>query len=278
MANPAFNSAAYVGAIKAGRQSQVSASELKKLYNRPATAAEPDLDELYGRPAATPVETDRMSYEDTIVKTVIAFAILLAGAVVGWMVPILMIPGAIAGFVLALVNIFKKKPSRGLILAYAATEGLFVGGISYVFNGMWDGIVTQAIFGTLGVVAVTLALFASGKVRATPKMTKIFLIAMVGYAAFSLVNFGLMTFGATDDGMFGVRSVEIIPGVPWGAVIGVLVVLLAAYSLVMDFEAIKAGVEAGAPRVYGWQGAFGIMVTVVWLYLEILRLIAIFRE
>ena len=278
MANPAFNSAGYAGAIKAGRQGQVSASELKKLYNRPATAAEPDLDELYGRPAATPVETDRMSYEDTIVKTVIAFAILLAGAVVGWMVPILMIPGAIAGFVLALVNIFKKKPSRGLILAYAATEGLFVGGISYVFNGMWDGIVTQAIFGTLGVVAVTLALFASGKVRATPKMTKIFLIAMVGYAAFSLVNFGLMAFGATDDGMFGVRSVEIIPGVPWGAVIGVLVVLLAAYSLVMDFEAIKAGVEAGAPRVYGWQGAFGIMITVVWLYLEILRLIAIFRE
>ena len=277
MANPAFNSAGYAGAIKAGRQGQVSASELKKLYNRPATAAESDLDELYERPAATPVETDRMSYEDTIVKTVIAFAILLAGAVVGWMVPILMIPGAIAGFVLALVNIFKKKPSRGLILAYAATEGLFVGGISYVFNDMLDGIVAQAIFGTLGVVAVTLALFASGKVRATPKMTKIFLVAMVGYAAFSLVNFGLMAFGATDH-MFGLRGVDIIPGVPWGAVIGVLVVLLAAYSLVMDFEAIKAGVEAGAPRVYGWQGAFGIMVTVVWLYLEILRLIAIFRE
>ena len=276
MANPAFNSAGYAGAIKAGRQGQVSASELKKLYNRPATAAASDLDELYERPAATPVETDRMSYEDTIVKTVIAFAILLAGAVVGWMVPILMIPGAIAGFVLALVNIFKKKPSRGLILAYAATEGLFVGGISYVFNDMLDGIVAQAIFGTLGVVAVTLALFASGKVRATPKMTKIFLVAMVGYAAFSLVNFGLMAFGATD-GMFGLRDVPIL-GLPLGAWLGVLIVLLAAYSLVMDFEAIKAGVEAGAPRVYGWQGAFGIMVTVVWLYLEILRLIAIFRE
>jgi uncharacterized YccA/Bax inhibitor family protein len=78
--------------------------------------------------------------------------------------------------------------------------------------------------------------------------------------------------------MFGLRGVDIIPGVPWGAVIGVFVVLLAAYSLVMDFEAIKAGVEAGAPRVYGWQGAFGIMVTVVWLYLEILRLLAILRE
>jgi|SRR5690554_3305922 len=277
MANPAFNSASYAGAIKAGRQGQLSASELRNRYGTQATASASELDELYSRPSATPVETDRMSYEDTIVKTVLAFAVLLATAVVGWFVPLLMIPGAIAGFVLALVNIFKKKPSRGLILSYAAAQGLFLGGISMMFNGMWDGIVTQAIFGTLGVVGVTLALFASGKVRATPKMTKIFLVAMIGYAAFSLVNFGLMMFGATDS-MFGLRDVEIIPGVPWGAVIGVLVVLLAAYSLVMDFEAIKAGVEAGAPRIYGWQGAFGIMVTVVWLYLEILRLIAIFRE
>jgi uncharacterized YccA/Bax inhibitor family protein len=276
MANPAFNSASYAGAIKTARQGQLSASELNKLYNSP-TASATELDELYSRPSATPVDTDRMTYEDTIVKTVIAFAVLLATAVVGWFVPLLMIPGAIAGLVLALVNIFRKKPSRGLILAYAAAEGLFIGGISMFFNSMWDGIVTQAVFGTLGVVAVTLALFTSGKVRATPKMTKIFLVAMVGYAAFSLVNFGLMMFGATD-GMFGLRSAEIIPGLPWGAVIGVFVVLLAAYSLVMDFESIKAGVEAGAPRVFGWQGAFGIMVTVVWLYLEILRLIAIFRD
>lgn len=277
MANPAFNNAAYAGAIKTARQSQYSASELKDLYSKQNTASATELDEMYSRPSATPVDTDRMTYEDTIVKTVIAFAILIAGAVVGWMVPILMIPGAIAGLVLALVNIFKKKPSRGLILAYAAAEGLFIGGISMMFNGMWDGIVTQAIFGTLAVVGITLALFTSGKVRATPKMTKIFLVVMVGYAAFSLVNFGLMMFGATD-GMFGLRSIEIIPGVPLGAILGILVVLLAAYSLVMDFENIKAGVEAGAPRIYGWQGAFGIMVTVVWLYLEILRLIAIFRE
>src|SRR5690606_24039124 len=151
-----------------------------------------------------------------------------------------------------------------------------VGGISTMFSTAWDGIVTQAVLGTLAVVGITLALFASGKVRATPKLTRMFLVAMIGYAAFSLVNFGLMIFGVTD-GMFGLRSIEIIPGVPLGAVLGILVVLLAAYSLVMDFEAIKAGVEAGAPRIYGWQGAFGIMVTVVWLYLEILRLIAILR-
>lgn len=264
MANPAFsNSPAFASGAKAAS------------YTKPVSSDE--LDAMYGRPSATPVDTGRMSYEDTIVKTLIAFAVLVATAVVGWVVPILMIPGAIAGLVLALVNIFRKQPSRGLVLAYAAAEGLFVGGISYLFNGMWDGIVTQAVFGTLGVVGVTLVLFLNGKVRTSPRMTKIFLVAMIGYVVFSLVNLGLMMFGATD-GMFGARSIEIIPGVPLGGILGILIVLLAAYSLVMDFENVKTGVERGAPRVFGWQAAFGIMVTVVWLYVEILRLIAIFRE
>lgn len=263
MANPAFsNSPAFASGAKAAN------------YTKPVSSDE--LDAMYGRPSASPVDTGRMTYEDTIVKTLIAFAVLVATAVVGWMVPILMIPGAIAGLVLALVNIFKKQPSRGLVLAYAAAEGLFVGGISYLFNGMWDGIVTQAVFGTLAVVGVTLVLFLNGKVRTSPRMTKIFLVAMIGYAAFSLVNFGLMMFGTTE-GMFGLRSIEIF-GIPLGGILGVLVVLLAAYSLVMDFENVKTGVERGAPRIFGWQAAFGIMVTVVWLYMEILRLIAIFRE
>jgi len=234
------------------------------------------LGELYGRPSATPVDTDRMTYEDTIVKIVIAFAILLGGAVVGWFVPILAIPAAIIGFVLALVNIFKKAPSRGLVLAYAAFEGVFVGGISRIFEQQWDGIVVQAVFGTLAVVGVTLALFATGKVRESKRATQIFLVAIIGYAAFSLINFILMLTGVTS-GMFGLRSIEIF-GIPLGFFIGIFVILLAAYSLVMDFTTVKLGVERGAPRVYGWQAAFGIMVTVVWLYTEVLRLLAILRD
>jgi uncharacterized YccA/Bax inhibitor family protein len=89
------------------------------------------------------------------------------------------------------------------------------------------------------------------------------------------VNFGLVVFGATES-MFGLRSYEIF-GIPLGALLGVLIVLLAAYSLVMDFESINAGVENGAPRVFGWRAAFGIVVTVVWLYVEILRILAILR-
>lgn len=234
-----------------------------------------ELDELYGRPSATPADTERMSYNDTVMKTFITFGVLLIGAVIGWTFPILMLPGMIVGLVLALVNIFKKNPSKGLILAYAGAQGLFVGGISSVFNLMWDGIVTQAVFGTLAVVGVTLFLFLNGTLRSSPRLTKIFIVAMVGYLVFSLTNFGLMMFGVTES-MFGLRDVTFL-GIPLGFFLGVLVVLLAAYSLVLDFESIKAGVDSGAPAVFGWRAAFGIVVTVVWLYIEILRLLAILR-
>lgn len=235
------------------------------------------LDELYARSAATPDDMGRMTYENTIQKTVGAFAVLLAFAAVGWFVPGLWIIGGIVGFVLALVNIFKKEPSPALILAYAGAQGLFVGGISAFYQSAWDGIVVQAVLGTLVVVGVTLALFANGKIRASKRATQIFLVAMIGYAVFSLINMGLMVFGVTDDA-FGLRSQpSFLFGIPWGVLIGVFVILMAAYSLVLDFDAVKTGVQRGAPAKYGWTAAFGIMVTVIWLYLEILRLLAILR-
>jgi len=234
------------------------------------------LDELYARPSAGAAETDRMTYEDTIVKTVVAFGFLVVGAAVGWFVPILMIPAAIAGFVLALVNIFKKKTSPALVLSYAAAQGVFIGGLTMFFESQYSGIAVQAVLATFTVVGVTLALFANGKIRASKRATKIFLIAMVGYAAFSLINFGLMIFGVPDQA-FGLRTFEPIPGVPLGAILGVLVILMAAYSLVLDFDGIQQGVRNGAPRSFAWRAAFGIILTVVWLYMEILRLIAILR-
>lgn len=259
--NPAFNNSA------AFSQRPGKAAELFQAPQQNLTPQQ--LDELYRQPSAGPDVTDRMTYEDTIVKTAVSFAILLVGAVVGWMVPILAIPAAIIGFVLALVNIFKKKPSAALVLAYAVFEGIFVGGISRLFETAYGGIVPQAVLGTLVVVGVTLALFANGKIRASKKATKIFFIAMIGYMVFSLVNFGLTAFGVLDG--FGLRSG------PLGVIIGILVIIMAAYSLVLDFDQIQTGVKRGAPRIYGWQGAFGIMMTVVWLYLEILRLLAILR-
>jgi len=134
------------------------------------------------------------------------------------------------------------------------------------------------VLATLVVFGVTLALFASGKVRASKKATKIFLIAMVGYLVFSLVNVGLMAFGGVDSSLaFGLRS-QTVAGIPLGIIIGVLAVIMAAYSLVLDFEFIKNGVQNRAPRKYGWSGAFGLMVTIIWLYVEFLRMFAISRN
>ena len=239
------------------------------------------LDEIYNRSSA-PAEGETMTVENTIVKTVISFILLLAGAAIGWItapaVPLLWIGAAIVAFVLALVNIFKKEPSAPLILAYAAAEGVFIGGISAFYEAMWPGVVVQAVIATLVVVGVTLALFASGKIRASAKATKVFLIAMVGYLVFSLVNIGIMIFGGAGGNPWGLRgSVEIF-GIPLGVILGVFVVILAAYSLVLDFDFIQRGVQNRAPRKYGWTGAFGIMVTVIWLYLEILRMLAIARR
>lgn len=251
--------------------------------NRGALAPVPQLtgaqlEELYVRPAATPEQTDRMTYEDTIVKTVSLFAVLLVTAAVGWFIPALALPAALVGFVLGLVNSFKKQPSVPLIVAYAAAEGLFVGGISRIFesNPSWSGVVVQAVMATLVTVGVVLALFASGKVRASKRATKIFMVAMIAYAVFSLINLGLMVFGATNN-PFGLYGATLF-GIPLGLLIGVLAVLMAAYSLVLDFDFIKRGVEGGAPRRFGWQAGFGLMVTIVWLYVEFLRIFAISRN
>jgi len=228
-----------------------------------------DLQTMYDQPSAGSQNTDRMTYEDTIRKTGIAFAVLIVAAAVGWMIPILLIPGAIAGLVLGLVNTFKKEPSPGLILTFAGAQGLFVGGISVVLNTQYDGVVTQAVLATLVVVGVTLALFRSGKIRASKKATKIFTIAMVGYAAFSLINFFLTMAGV--GGQFGLR------GGTFGIIIGLLAVVLAAYSLVLDFDFVQKGVNNRAPSKYGWSAAFGIVLTVVWLYVELLRIFSILR-
>lgn len=268
MANPAFSNSPAFSAKAAQR---LAARE----HAVPTVPTPGQLQEHFALPDATADQMGRMTYQDTIFKTLAGFAVLLVGAAIGWVFPALAIVGAIAGFALALVNIFKKKPSPALVLLYAGFEGLLVGGVSNYFGQMFDDIVPIAVLGTLGVVGVTLALFANGKVRVSKRATQVFLVAIIGYAAFSLINVVLMWTGVASS-FGGLRDVEIIPGVPLGIPLGILVVVLAAYSLVMDFEQVKQGVQSGQPRIYGWTAAFGIIVTVVWLYLEILRLLSYF--
>lgn len=266
----------------------LTAEELRRIYDQPSAQTQrPGIDAAATSTAAVSATAHQgaqfppatgneqpMTYENTISKTVFLFILVIAGAAVGWMAmpffPAIVWIGAIAGLVLGLVNSFKKEPSVPLIIGYALTQGLFLGGISMMFNAMYDGIVMQAILGTFSVFAVTLLLFRSGKVRTSPKMNKIVMIAMGGYLLFSLLNLGLMMFGVVTN-PWGLRSGWI------GLAIGVIAVLLAAYSLVMDFELIKNGVQNRVPEKWGWSAAFGLMVTLIWLYVEILRILAIMR-
>ncbi|MBM7505636.1 Bax inhibitor-1/YccA family protein [Agromyces aurantiacus] len=264
--NPAFSrneAFSNQGAVAVAQD--MSAQQLQDMYNQPATLPDREV----------------MTIEDSIAKSAATFGVLLVGAAIGWLtvqsVPFLWIGAGLVGFVLALVNIFKREPSPALILAYAGAQGIFLGGISAWYELSYGGgIVAQAVIATLVVVGVTLALFASGKIRASKRATKVFLVAMIGYLVFSLVNMGLVFFGAIDN-PWGVRGFEIM-GIPLGVIIGVLVVIMGAYSLVLDFDFIQQGVRNRAPRKYGWTGAFGVMVTVIWLYLEILRILAIARD
>ncbi|MET4094543.1 Bax inhibitor-1/YccA family protein [Arthrobacter sp. UYCu712] len=239
------------------------------------------LQDMYNRPAAGPADTGRMTFDDVIMKTAACLGAVVAGAAVTLVVAeglayMLMIVGALGGFVLALVNTFKKQPSPALILAYAALEGLFLGGLTRILDGMYPGVGLQAVIGTLSVFAVTLVLFKSGKVRATPKAMRFFMIAMIGYAVFALINMVMMWTGAVQE-PFGMRTSFEIFGIPLGVFIGVLAIGLAAFSLIMDFTSIEAGVRSGAPQRFSWTAAFGLTVTLVWLYVEIIRLLAILR-
>ena len=258
---------------------------------QPGVPSPEQLNQQFNAPAAGPVETERLTYDSVIMKTVLTLGVTALGFIVtlgmlwfgGTSLPfyVLTYGGALVGFVLALVNIFKKEPSPALILSYAAAQGLFLGGFSGMleFGMQLDGIIFQALLATACVIGVTLAGYMFRVFRTSTKLNKIFFIAIIGYGVFSLVNFGMMLFGATGDLAFGMRSAPSpLFGIPWGVLLGGLAVLLGAYSLVMDFEGIEMGVKRGVHKKYGWSAAFGLVLTIIWLYVEILRIIAILRS
>jgi uncharacterized YccA/Bax inhibitor family protein len=243
-----------------------------------------ELQKLYELTSENTVAEKPMTFESTLMKSVLGFAVLLIGGVIGWLIVasnpgiaggVLMVSG-IGAFVLAMVNIFKREPVPALILLYALLEGVLLGGLSMMYNALWDGIVVQAVIATAVVFAVTLALFASGKVRVSKRATKIFFIVVISYIVFSLVNILLMVTGVNND-PWGLEGIKIF-GIPLGVIFGLVMVLMAAYALVMDFTMIKTGITNKAPAKYEWTGVFSIMLTVVWLYLQILRILAISRS
>jgi uncharacterized YccA/Bax inhibitor family protein len=242
--------------------------------------------ETLGQGQATSTETPTgfgtsalMTMDDVIVKTGILFVVLLAGAAFGWNTaeanPSVLVIGAVVGLVLGLVNSFKRNVSPALVLAYGVAEGVFLGGISKYFDIAYaeqaPQIVSQAVIGTLTTFGVMLVLYRTKVIKVNGKFMKIFTIAMVSYLVIALASFVSSLFGV--GGGWGFQGVGQI-----GLLLCALGVALAAFSLVVDFELISQGVRNGLPEKESWRMAFGLTVTLVWLYTEILRLLAILSD
>ena len=229
------------------------------------------LEQAYFGPTATARDTGRMTVDSVVERTAILLATAVATGALTWALDlgVLALPAALVGLGLALFIIFKQVTSPGAILAYAAVEGVFLGGISQIFNAQYPGIVVQAVVGTGAVTGIMLGLYRSGRIRVTPKFTKMVVGATIGFFVLIMVNLVASMF---TDGGLGLREG------PMGILVGVVAIALAAFNLVLDFDMVEQGARQGVPERYGWFAAFGIMVTLVWLYVEMLRLLSILRD
>ena len=217
---------------------------------------------------------DRLTIDDVVAKTALCFVVLLAGAAYTWMKPsiMLMFVGFIGGLIVGLINSFKRNVSPALVLLYSGLEGLALGGVSRFYQAQYEGIVSQAVLGTLVAFAVMLALYSTKVIRVNAKFMKIFMIAMISYGVIGLVSWVAGAFFKVGGGwgFYGAGQL--------GLLLCAAGVALAAFSLVMDFEMIQQAIVYGAPRREAWRGAYGLVVSLVWLYLELLRLLAILQR
>ena len=221
-----------------------------------------------------------MSLNGTVNKTALLLVLTLAGALFTWSQfsaamaagnPGAVMPyvwgGAIGGFVVALVTVFRKEWAMYTAPLYAVLEGLFLGAVSAMFELRFPGIVMQAVGLTFGTMAALLMAYRSGLIKVTENFKLGIVAATGGIALLYLVNIGMRLFGF--EGMAFIHE-----GSTLGILFSVGVVIVAALNLVLDFDFIENGVEAGAPKYMEWYAAFGLLVTLVWLYLEMLRLLS----
>ncbi len=246
------------------------------------------LEAQYQAPSATNADMRRMTYDDVIIRTAGMFAIILGTGAISWNLVtsidettlglgvMAMFVGLIGSLALGLVNAFKREPSPALILAYAAFEGLLLGGFSGFMEARYEGIVVQAVLATLATFGAMLAAYSYGGFRVQGRFRRVVVVATLGYGVFCLINLGLSMTGVVG-GAWGLRSMTIM-GIPLGVPLGILAVILASFFLAIDFESIENGVRNGLPRRYAWAGAFGLVLTIVWLYVEFLRLLSYFRD
>ncbi len=227
---------------------------------------------------------DVMTINGTINKAALMALIVFATAVYSWNILMshvsieegytnvmpYMIGGAIGGFIAALIMIFNAKSSRFLAPVYAALEGLFLGGISAILELKYPGIAIQAILGTFGVLFALLLTYRAGIIKATDRFKRIIFTATAGVA--------IIYFISIVAGFFNYEIPMIHESGTMGIAFSLVVVVIAALNLIIDFDFIEKNAQRGAPKWMEWYAAFGLILTLVWLYLEILRLLSKLRD
>ncbi|MEV7795613.1 Bax inhibitor-1/YccA family protein [Streptomyces sp. NPDC087512] len=236
----------------------------------------------YGTPPQAPATTGRMTIDDVVVRTGSTLGVLVVTAALAWaLLPVddahisrsygIGIGAALIGMVLAFVQSFKRKPAPALILAYAAFEGVFLGVVSSVVdNRIADGAAMQAVIGTMAVFAGVLIAYKAGWIRVNRRFYGFVMAAALGFVFLMMVNLLFAVFGGGDG--LGFRSGAL------GVVFGIVGIILGACFLALDFKQVEDGIAYGAPREEAWFAAFGLTLTLVWIYLEFLRLISILNS
>ncbi|HSV66424.1 MAG TPA: Bax inhibitor-1/YccA family protein [Mycobacteriales bacterium] len=232
------------------------------------------LDQMYNAPSYAPPRY--MTLDDVVVRTAATLGTVLLGGAVSWMVLSqetalgLALPAALIGLVLGLIISFRASTNPALILTYAFAEGIFLGAITEVFDQRYNGIAIQAVVGTLGVFAGMLVVYKTGAIRVTPKFQRWLVGAMIGVVILMLVN---MVASFITPGGLGLRD-----GSGLAIVFSLVCIGIAALSFLLDFDMVDQAVRHGAPEKFAWYAAFGLTVTLVWLYIEILRLLSYLRD
>ncbi|HEY4458192.1 MAG TPA: Bax inhibitor-1/YccA family protein [Pseudonocardiaceae bacterium] len=208
-----------------------------------------------------------MTIDDVVTRTAMTLGLALITGILTLVTHAywLALPAALVGLVLAMIVIFKRTPNAALVLCYAGAEGIVLGAITELFDHIYPGIAFQAIAGTFGVFIAMLIVYKTGAIRVTPRLTKWIIGATFGVLVVVLANFLI--------GMFGV-NLGLRDGSPLSIVFSIVIIGIAAFNLLLDFDQADRMIRAGYPAKWAWYAAFGLTVTLVWLYLEILRLLS----
>ncbi len=260
MPNPVINQ---FGRASGGGRNVPSAADLQGMFDKPAYTG--------------PRPTDRyMTLDDVVQRTGAMLGTILVAGTIAWVAlparlygPALLV-SFMVGIGLGLFMAFTQRVNAATALTYSAAEGVLLGAISHAFEQRFHGIVIQAVTGTVMVAAGMLFVYKIGAIRVTPRFTRIVVGATIGVFGLMVVN--LIAYLFTPDGL-GLRT-----GGPMAVVFSLACIAIAAFNLVLDFDMIEQGIRRGAPQKFAWYASFGLTVTLIWLYIEILRLLGYARR